>query len=611
MGRTGRDRVGFASPLEVSIPSSCKGWEEMYAYHTLFSESRRAFDEDRFWFQDAVHGPEPFCPFDCVWLDYAIPALNQASARLFVIPPSLGTEYRVLNGYVYLSANSVTGDETLARRAELFARRGGYYYRRWDELYERWVEKVEGVIGELEALVVPVLREFEEESVVTEARGVGSGYRLLVAYDRLLEGFDRMWQYHFEFLNLGYGAYLVFYEVCRHAFPDISDQTIAAMVSAIDLLVLRPDEELKCLARLAVELGVAGTVQGAIDEETLRAALGGSKSGARWLVDFDATKDPWMYVSNGSGLYHHHRSWIDDTRLPIAAIGAYIARLEAGEDISRPYEAVLAERDRITSEHGALLPDDLRQRFDESLALARTVYPFIEDHNFYIEHHYLTRFWNKVREFGALLQRHDFLTDREDVFYLRHDEVREALEELRLQWSSGAGKARGPAYWPPIVERRRSIHEAMRQWAPPPALGRAPGEITEPMTIMLFGITEERVRGWLSLTEGVGEQMLTGAAGSPGEAEGPARVILDIDQLAELEEGEILVAPSTSPSWTPVFGKIAAAVLDSGGIMSHAAIVAREYGLPAVIGTGTGTKRIRTGDRLHVDANAGIVTILD
>jgi len=160
MGRTGRDRVGFASPLEVSIPSSCKGWEEMYAYHTLFSESRRAFDEDRFWFQDAVHGPEPFCPFDCVWLDYAIPALNQASARLFVIPPSLGTEYRVLNGYVYLSANSVTGDETLARRAELFARRGGYYYRRWDELYERWVEKVEGVIGELEALVVPVLREF-------------------------------------------------------------------------------------------------------------------------------------------------------------------------------------------------------------------------------------------------------------------------------------------------------------------------------------------------------------------------------------------------------------------------------------------------------------------
>ena len=88
-------------------------------------------------------------------------------------------------------------------------------------------------------------------------------------------------------------------------------------------------------------------------------------------------------------------------------------------------------------------------------------------------------------------------------------------------------------------------------------------------------------------------------------------MIARADQLHELEQGEILVAPCTSPSWTPVFGKIPAAVLDAGGIMSHAAIVAREYGLPAVVGTGNGTKLIKTGDRLHVDANTGVVTILD
>jgi pyruvate,water dikinase len=88
-------------------------------------------------------------------------------------------------------------------------------------------------------------------------------------------------------------------------------------------------------------------------------------------------------------------------------------------------------------------------------------------------------------------------------------------------------------------------------------------------------------------------------------------VILSADQLGELQQGEILVAPTSSTSWTPVFGKIAAAVLDSGGIMCHAAIVAREYGLPAVIGTGAGTKRIMTGDRLRVDADTGVVTILD
>ena len=81
-------------------------------------------------------------------------------------------------------------------------------------------------------------------------------------------------------------------------------------------------------------------------------------------------------------------------------------------------------------------------------------------------------------------------------------------------------------------------------------------------------------------------------------------------RLSELQDGEILVAPVTSPSWTPVFGKIAAAVSDIGGIMSHAAIVSREYGLPAVVGTGDATTRIKTGDRLRVDGDAGTVTIV-
>ena len=612
MTETETERGGFPSPFEVQIPRACEGWEEMYPYHVLFSEDRGSFDEERFWFHDALHGPEAVHPFDFVWWDYAITALNQASSRLFVVPPSLGSEYRVLNGYVYVSANSVTDEATLARRAELFERRGGYYYRHWDELYARWVEKIEGTIRELELLEVPELPEYEDEAVVTEARGLGSSHQLLVAYDRLLDGLDRVLQYHFELVNLGYGAYLVFHELCRQAFPDISEQTVAKMVSAIDLLVLRPDEELKRLARLAVELGVAGAVEGGADEQALRAALVGSEAGARWLADFDETKNPWFCFSNGNGLYHQHRSWIDDTRLPLAAIGTYIRRLEAGEDISRPYAAVLAERERITGEYRSLLTDEMRQPFDESLALARTVYPFIEDHNFYIEHRYFTLFWNTVRKFGARLAGECFLADQEDVFYLRHDEVREALEELRLHWSSGgAGVARGPRYWPPLVERRKAIYEAMREWSPPPAFGQVPETITDPITLMLWGITDERVQDWLSFANDADGKTLTGLAGSPGVAEGPARVILRADQLSELQQGEVLVAPSTSPSWTPIFGTIAAAVLDSGGSMCHAAIVAREYGLPAVVGTGRATKQIKTGDRLHVDANSGLVTILD
>ncbi|HEX3266825.1 MAG TPA: PEP-utilizing enzyme [Gaiellaceae bacterium] len=598
----------FESPFEVKIPPGCEGWEEMYPHHLLFGEDRRAFEESRLWFQDGMHAAEPLFPFDAMTFECGVVALNQANARLFVVPPSLGVECRVLNGYVYVSANSVTDEATLARRAELFARRGGYYYEHWDELYERWVDKVTAATTELQALVVPELQEFEDESIVTEGAGLGSSHALLQAYDRLLEGIDRIFQYHFEFLNLGYWAYLVFYELCREAFPEIPDQTIAKMVSGIEVLVLRPDDELRRLARLALELGVTDAIKRAGSEDELVALLAGSDAGERWLADLEQTKDPWFYFSCGTGVFHHHhRSWIDEMTFPIRTIGSYIARLEAGDDISRPYEAALAERERITEEHRSLLSEEMRQAFDEGLVLARTVFPYVENHNFYIDHRYLTIFWNKVREFGALLVRHVYLADLEDIFYLRRDEVRSALEELRLDWSSGAGVARGPGHWPAVVDRRKPIHAEMRAWAPPPALGRVPDAITDPITVMLWGITTERLQEWLSSDD---SGALTGCPASPGVVEGPARVLLGADQLGELEEGEILVAPSTSTSWTPIFHRIAAAVLDTGGIMCHAAIVAREYGLPAVVGTGTATKRIKTGDRLRVDASKGVVTIL-
>ena len=127
---------------------------------------------------------------------------------------------------------------------------------------------------------------------------------------------------------------------------------------------------------------------------------------------------------------------------------------------------------------------------------------------------------------------------------------------------------------------------------------------------MLWGITDERVQEWLSSLDGADERTLTGVRGLAGRRRGPSAVVLRPEQLGELQQGEILVAPSTSPSWTPVFGGSPPRCSIPAGIMCHAAIVAREYGLPAVIGTGSGTKRIKTGDRLRVDADAGVVEIL-
>ena len=120
---------------------------------------------------------------------------------------------------------------------------------------------------ELRRLPKPVLPEFEPIEHVHAGRGIASNHYLLDTYQKTLEGYFRMWQHHFEFLLLGYGAYLTFFDFCKKAFPEISDQTVARMVAGMEAEIFRPDEELRRLARRAMELGVgcefrAGAIAG-------------------------------------------------------------------------------------------------------------------------------------------------------------------------------------------------------------------------------------------------------------------------------------------------------------------------------------------------------------
>jgi pyruvate,water dikinase len=600
------------SPHAVPAPEDAEGWEQMYGYYALFDPARRASDDGRCWVFDAIHYPEPIHPFDSILVDAVAIGLGQASGRIFCIPSAIGIDFRILNGYVYISANPVTDPEEIGRRAELFTARAGYYYQNWDRLYARWEQKVTEAIRALEALVVPVLPEVEDEGVVTRAEGVGSADALLIAWNRCLESVHTMWQYHFELLNLGYAAYLSFYQVCKESFPEIPQQAVTKMVSAIDVLLFRPDEELKGLAQAAIELGVASAFEGSPAPAEIVARLGASAAGAAWLAKLEAAKEPWFCFSHGNGFYHHHGSWIDEPSFAFAAIGDYVRRLEAGEDVARPLDALRRERDRVTAEYRALLPtDERRALFDEMLGLARAVFPYVEDHNFYVEHWYQTVFWNKVRAFGALLARGGFFGAADDIFFLRPPEVREALVDRALAWAAGS-PARGPGHFPPIIARRKAILEALRRAAPPPALGAPPGPDAEPLTIMLWGINTEQIALWTEQgVRGSGAGEIAGIGGSPGVAEGRARVVMRPDALEAVEEGEILVCPSTSPSWTPLFARVKAAVSDIGGMMCHAAIVSREYGLPAVIGTGVGTRVIKTGQRIRVDGDRGVVTILE
>jgi pyruvate,water dikinase len=107
------------------------------------------------------------------------------------------------------------------------------------------------------------------------------------------------------------------------------------------------------------------------------------------------------------------------------------------------------------------------------------------------------------------------------------------------------------------------------------------------------------------------EQALSGFAASPGSYTGRARVVLTPEQGADLEPGEVLVAPATSPGWAPLLLTAGALITEIGGTLSHGAIIAREYGLPAVLNVTDATRRIHTGQLIHVDGSQGTIQLLE
>ena len=429
----------------------------------------------------------------------------------------------------------------------------------------------------------------------------------MTAYDRCVGLYNELNQLHFELLLLAYGAYLTFFQFCQQAFPDLGMQVMTQMIAGYDTTMFRPDDELKALAAAALERGVDGSFAEGRTPADVLAELAASEEGRAWIEDLESRKHPWFFMSTGDGFYHHHRAWADDLRLPFTAITGYIAQIREGTSLDRPKDKLLAERDRIAAEYSQLLGSpEQRKTFDEMLGLCRHVFPHAEGHKFFIEHWGTSLFFNKVREIGAVMAENGFFESGDDVFHLNIHEVHEALSDLGLAWSGGA-VARGTVYWPPRVKRRKEILERLSQWTPPPALGVVPEVINDPTMQLLWGVTADRLRAWADQTEGEG---IHGYAASPGVVEGRARVVRDVNEIGTVQQGEVLVCPVTAPSWGPVFPKIAAAVSDIGGMMSHAAIIAREYGLPAVVGTGHSTTMIKTGDLVRVDGDNGTVTIV-
>ncbi len=602
------DGTGFSFPLPSQIEDvpGAEGWRSMYQYFTRFQPE----DDNRFWFNNAMHFPEPLPAFDVLTCEIPYAAIGANTARIFAFPTTLGIEHRILNGRVYITAIPVTDPAEIERRLAVFTERAGYYYENWDRLFGLWKDKMAALIAEIDAVTVPELPELDDADVVFNATGVAQNHYVRENWHKCIDLYSKMWHHHTEFLMLGYGAYVVFFEFCKKAFPEIPDQAVARMVAGIEVIMYRPDDELKKLARLAVEAGVDDLfTDGCSPEAVLRALAERGDDGRRWLAGFARARDPWFNVSTGDGFYHHHRSWNDDLTVPFAALPRYVRLVREGDPLIRPTERLLEERDHIVAEYRRLLPsDDDRAAFDQMLGLSRQVFPYVEDHKWYCEHWFTTVFYAKVRQFGELLVSRGVLAEVEDLFQLHHTEIDQALSDVMLAWAAGS-EPLGAAHFGPIIAERKRMLKVLRGWSAPPAIGPVPEALNDPAVRMLWGVTAETLATWAAAEHGDGQE-IHGYAAAPGAVEGLARVLRSVNDIGQIRDGEILVCAVTAPSWAPVFGKIIAAVSDIGGTMSHAAIVAREYGMPAVVGTGHATKLIKTGQRIRVDGDRGLVTIL-
>jgi rifampicin phosphotransferase len=171
----------------------------------------------------------------------------------------------------------------------------------------------------------------------------------------------------------------------------------------------------------------------------------------------------------------------------------------------------------------------------------------------------------------------------------QEDEVRDAVARLDRGQNLENLSSR--------CRQRKAVWQSARRVAPPVMLPQ----------MKIFGFDLMQLKS--GRKEGAKHNTLKGVAASPGRITAPACVVHGTEDFAQMRAGDVLVAPLTTPAWTILFARASAVVTDIGGPLSHGSIVAREYGIPAVLGTGSATKRIRSGQMLTVDGSAGTVIL--
>jgi pyruvate,water dikinase len=288
----------------------------------------------------------------------------------------------------------------------------------------------------------------------------------------------------------------------------------------------------------------------------------------------------------------HLGQGFDDLALPSWGEEPSLLLTELAKRLRQPAADAGERQARLASESDALA-DGARARlasdpqrlaaFEQALAYARDIGPISEAHNYWIDRMAQATLRRFVRRVGERLVERSVIEAPDDIFFLGRAEVPDLL--------------RVPENRRSVVRQRRSLHARHLASEPPRALGQPPEESSDSRFDVVRTISTETGK-------------LQGIGASAGLARGPARVTLSTADFGRVQAGDIIVCPSSNPSWVPLFAIAAGLVTNTGGVLSHAAVVAREFGLPAVVGAGDATTRIADGRMVELDGSSGEVRLL-
>ena len=532
-------------------------------------------DERKFWTQDRSHAPNPLTPLDSDLWVLVYGQIDPAGA-LYEMPVSIVS--KIFNAYMYVSVSPVGPPEQMGEALERCEKQYDIEMGRFDSLWkDEWLPEIQSHLAWWAAFD---LANASMSDLTAHARET---------WTRV----ERLFYVHFRVVLPTYVALSQFDELYRDLFGKENAFDSFKLLQGLDNKTMESGRALWALSRKALAIPEVAAVLKGHQPDGIMDALGQSASGRAFSDEIRAYLNTYGQRGDKWGL--SHRSWIEDPAPALKNLKDYASQPTL--DFDADHAALAAERERAEAAVRERLkgyPAAVRERFEFMLKAAQAGCVISEDHGFYIDFSGLYRARCVFVEIGRRLAAAGVVGEPDDVFFLTKAEALRADELIR---DGGSLASR-------IAERNAEVVRIGKIDAPPVMgtdYGPPPDDMIGHVLVKFFG-------GPPPTSDVPGE--VKGHAGSPGKVRGRARVIRSLADAGRLQVGEILVTATTAPPWTPLFATAGGIVTDAGGVLSHCAVVAREYRIPAVVGTGGGTAVIKDGQMIDVDGDAGTVRIL-